>query len=356
MFIDLVRELSSNEKDAGNETRFNCPFCLEEKQKLYIQAEEPYLWHCKHCDRHGNPVQFVMQFYDVRFQEAKEILESYDYYLDDTDRNKVNEAIGGSGTKLTDAEKLFLLIRASKNQEENNKQPLIPVDIPKSTKFLKDNTTNPESYPFFNYLIGRNISPYKAINYNIGYIVEDSIKSPNTGNDIPIRNSLLFPTYNSYGEVIYWNTRSIEPNPYIKAINAPEISGHYSKSTAIFNLNNARLTDKIVVTEGVLNAMSVASGVATFGKQVTDEQVRLLSEVAVDKHIPIYIFLDYDAKAQSINLAKRLYNFTKDVYIVINPYPNKDANDLGIEIANRLVEKAIKYSPDSLAELVLTLS
>ena len=105
MFLDLLRETTTGELESGTEVRFNCPFCGDERQKFYVQDEDPYLWHCKYCDRHGNPITFVKEFYGVSFIDAKEILEGYDYYVGDTTKTKMNSY---SSAELTEAEQLFL--------------------------------------------------------------------------------------------------------------------------------------------------------------------------------------------------------------------------------------------------------
>lgn len=361
MFLDLVREVSSGETDAGREIRFNCIFCGEEHQKLYVQSDDPFLWHCKHCDRSGNPISFVKELYGVNFLEAKDILETYDFYVGNTDKTKLKEALGNEQQDMSESEMLFMLLESSEYKDAYIKESkkMLPTELPDGFKYLKDNTNNPESFPYFNYLIGRHISPQVAMYYSMGYVDDSTIKNPKTGREIPITKSLVFPTMDNAGNVIYWNTRSIMKDPFIKAINAPQLDEqHYSKRDTIFNLNKARKTGTIIISEGVFNAISTGeSGVATFGKQVTDAQVSLLGEV--EKEHPgtkFIVFLDNDAKKQIIGLADRLRTFTDEVYIVVNPYQGKDANDLPPEIVSKLVAEAPKYEPNSGAELQLIMS
>lgn len=361
MFLDLVREVTNGEKLASGENRYNCPFCFEEKHKLYIQEEYPYLWHCKHCDRSGNPITFVKELYSVDFLQAKDILEDYEYYIDDTEKTELKEALS-SNTELTEAEQLYLLLdQFSKGQHEeysNSQTALEPVPLPEGTKRLITKEKLPESFPYINYLLNRGISLYEMEYYGIMYLPNGVIKMPQTGKEVPIANSLVFPTYNDEGQVVYWNTRSIEKDPYIKAINAPEFENSFSKKNTIFNLDKAKKTGNIVISEGVLNAISTGnSGVATFGKQITDEQVQLLEQAFLEnKNLNFYIFLDYDAKNQALELAKRIYVFSPNIYLVVNPYGNMDANDMGKEKALELISSAKRYYPGSGSELQLILS
>lgn len=354
MFLDLVRETTGNEIESGSEVRFNCPFCGDERQKLYIQADEPFLWHCKYCDRHGNPIQFVKEFYSLPFTEAKELLEGYDYYIDDEVRSKLNSY---TDTELSEAEQLLLLL-SKPNVEEAKEEALDelkPVDMPVGFKLLKDNMENPESYPYFNYLQKRHISPYLAFYYDVGYVDEGSYYNPNKEAMSFIRHSIVFTTKDKRGQVIYWSTRAIENDAYVKSLNAPVLDGYYSKRNTIFNLYNAEKTGSVIISEGILNAITTGpSGVATFGKQITDVQVELLRQAYHrNPKLNYYVFLDTDANEQSLNLARRIYEFTDNIYLVTNPYKGKDANDLGFEVTKTLVDSAIRYTPNSLSELLL---
>lgn len=361
MFLDLIRETSTGEMDAGEEIRFNCAFCGEEHQKFYVQKEDPFLWHCKHCDRSGNPITFAKELYGINFPDAKELLETYDFYVGDTNRTKMNAVLGADQDEMTESEKLFMLLENSEYKEQylEEESQLGPTPLPTGFKYLADNTRNVESYPYFNYLIKRKINPALAMDYKIGYVEDSGILNPKTGREIPLKKSLVFPTFDDKGVVIYWNTRSILKDPFIKAINAPQLDeNHYSKRDSIFNLNRARHTGKIIISEGVFNAISTGrSGVATFGKQVTDKQVALLHGVYDDNpKTKFIVFLDNDAKSQIMDLASRIKAFTDEVYIVINPYPGKDANDLEPELVAKMIIEAPKYEPNSGSELQLILS
>lgn len=351
MFLDLLDEYTSGEKLlAQDQIRYNCLFCGEEKHKFYVQDKEPYLWHCKHCDRSGNPVKLVMMLNSVGYGEAKDILETYDYYVGNLEQNSLNEKL--PDTELTESEKLFLLIHGThKDAVVDTKYK--PNKLPTGFKYLWDNKRNPESFPYFNYLIKRGISLEMIKHYNIGYVVSGSYVHPESGKTLSLRTSVVFVTFDEQGNEIYWNTRNIDRNAMIKSINAPADEKTYSKKNTIFNLDKASKTDKIVIYEGVINAlMSGDSGIATFGKQITGEQVKLLEN---HNNLPFYIFLDTDAKAQAISLARELVKYNKNTYLVVNPYGNKDANDLGPAIVAELVSKAVKFDNSGKAELAYAL-
>jgi hypothetical protein len=117
----------------------------------------------------------------------------------------------------------------------------------------------------------------------------------------------VFFTFDKNRKPIYWNTRSIETHPYIKSFNAPSRPGEYSKENTVFNLNNAHKAKFVFIHEGVFNSfMTAPGGIATFGKQITDEQLKLIIlEETPGK--PIYLMQDSDAWEQMIKAANRIH-------------------------------------------------
>jgi DNA primase len=153
---------------------------------------------------------------------------------------------------------------------------------------------------------------------------------------------------------MYWNTRSIEKDAYIKSFNAPSRPTEYGKNNTIFNLNWAKYSDKIVITEGVFDALTIGgdSGVGTFGKMITTEQVDLLIRETEERQLPIYLYLDRDAIDQMIKSAHRIKAKApnRPLYFVLGD-KKRDANDLGPEKVQELIDQA--FPADSEGELKL---
>lgn len=345
MFMDLVRELAGDSKVAGMEERFRCVFCDDDKQRLYVQSEIPYLWNCKHCGRTGNAISFVEEFYQVGFGEAKDILATYDYDVDNIGVTLFNEAYHDDS--LTDAEQLMLALSHVNKPEESVDEELLAVPYPTGFKYIADNLKNPESYPFIRYLVGRGVTLQEMLRHGMGYVTQGQVRKATAEEVFNIYDSVIFTTYNDQGEPIYWNSRAIDKQATIKSLNAPSRDNEYGKHNTIFNLNTAKHLDYIVIYEGVFNAlMSNEHGVATFGKQVTDKQVELLADTLnSNPDMKFYVALDSDAMKEADNLARRLYNYTDQVYLVSYPKGGADANDLGREVMARLVQEASVYEP-----------
>lgn len=337
MFLDLLRQELGSARDAGGETRFNCPFCGNAKHKFYVHDKDG-LWICFKCSETGNPVSFVMKYYQVDYIEAVDILLTYDY---DVNAERQGQAsLNQYGADLTDEEKLLMFItRGGEPLEGENRVNYKCPPPPTNCKSLMANFENPEAFPFFAYLMKRGVTIEHIQTHNISYVTYGEVQLAD-GRKMNLVNHVVFFTFDEKRKPLYWNTRSIERDPFIKSFNAPSREDEYSKNNTIFNLNNVHNADKVVVHEGVFNSfMTPGCGVATFGKKVTEDQVKLLLAVAKGK--PIYLFLDTDAWKEMIATANVIHSIdpSQIVYFVYSGLDD-DANDLGIERVQELINNA----------------
>lgn len=348
-FTDYLDEqMNGDYKDIGHEKIYKCPFCGDDKYRLYVSTGESGdnegLWICFHCGRKGNPISFVMEYEGARFSEAKETLELYDYTIGNFEWS--------NDDTLTESEKLVLYINHLNKPKVKEKVDKTPPPLPVGYKRIIDNLNNNEVYPFLLYLYNRGFTIQDIIKHNIGYITDGYANTTNSR--IPLNNHLVFLTHNDKGEYIYWNTRSIDPKPYVKSVNGIAKDNEYSKKDVVFNLNTAKNEKDIIIVEGVPDALTLGNrGIATFGKQVTDTQVEEILK-RVTKEQKLYIMLDMDAKEEMIKLADKLYPRHENTYYVINK-TYKDANDLGRDKALDIVfNQSVKA--DSRGSLLLKLA
>lgn len=333
MFTDYLDETLGDNKDIGHEKRYNCPFCDDTEHKLYVSSNGDHsdgLWICFHCGKKGNPISFVMRYENIRFNDAKEVLEMYDYSL--------GEYTGSDNQSLTDEERMLLFISNINKAQEEEKKPskLTPPNLPIGYKRIVDNLNNKEVIPFLMYLKKRGFSFEDIVKHNIGYITDGYVESSN-GNKVNLSNHLVFLTHSEDGSYRYWNTRSIVPNPSIKSFNGLSKDNEYSKKNSVFNLNQAVVEPEIYIVEGVPDALTLGNrGVATFGKQVTEDQVDLIVN-SIKEDQKLYIMLDMDAKKEMSALADKLYSRHKETYLVLND-TYKDANDLGRDKAIEIIK------------------
>lgn len=344
-FQDFLTQELGKPKASNGELQYCCPFCGEQKYKFYVKESlqsDNGLYHCKKCDATGNPITFMKDYYSITGREAKDLLESknIDFTISPLD-NYSNET--------TESERLILQLRGAHKEQSkiiSTKPPRLPVGF----KYLKDNLHNKESFPFLYYLKNRGITLEQIKKYNIAYIV-DGYFYKTDGNKAPLRNSVIFFTFDNNGNYKYWNTRSIEKNPYLKSINAPAKDNEYKRKDCIFNFNNARKEKIMIITEGVFDALTFDKfGVATFGKQVTQEQLNQIIKYT-SKDTIIYIMLDSDALTNNIKLARKLHeHFT--AFVV--PHGSEDANDLGTKNAIQLLKNnRVLATPENLQNYLL---
>ena len=333
------------ESGSSDEIYMDCPFCGK-ANKLYISNRGQ--WICFRCETKGRSVtSFVMQYHDCSVSEAKELLQDYGF----TELTAGQDANIG----LIKQDSLFTALSNMRETIQQMSAKLCP-PMPTNVKPLITNLNNPESYPYLWYLKGRGITLEEIEYFNICYVVNGELgredKKP-----LHIEKSIVFPTYDQLGRQIYWNTRSIEVNPYIKSLNAPAKDNEYSKRDTLFNMNHVTNHSDMVICEGVFNAITstIADyvGIATFGKAITDDQIKLMVSLNPKNY---YIFLDNDALKQELELTKRLYNqgVSYDrMYLVKNPYGEKDANDIGKAKTHQLLNQAHSVSLKDLIELSL---
>lgn len=341
----LTMEIGEPKEDAINETRYCCPFCGETKYKFYVLnslGSDNGLFQCKKCGVKGNPITFMKEYYNMDGKTARDTLESNGISIDFAPQ-------GLYSSELTERESLMLMLQGNNTNTIEKKETLLPPEIPLGIEYIKDNFDNPRAKPFIDYLLSRNITKNQMIDHCIGYVVNGKFRRSD-GKYLSLRNSVVFFTFDAYGKYVYWNTRSIEPNPYLKTINAPAKDNEYSRKDVVFNLNKAKNQPFIVINEGVFDALTFGDfGVATFGKQVTDRQIDLILKTIRDRDRKpkIYLFLDKDATKETVDSASRLYARHEQTYVV--PHGSQDANDMGMYQSLLLLkENSVLATPENL--------
>lgn len=315
-----------------------CPFCDTEKKKMYVSPRGQFI--CFVCETKGNSVySFAMQYYQCSFKEAKAMLHE-NYRLNQANHHEIKTSLFAELTKLS-------------MEQEAEQQSLKPVTFPTNIKLLEHNLNNPEAYPYLWYLKRRKISLQQIKQYHIGYVKSGKLNRDN-GQALPIEQSIIFFTYDQ-DKPVYWSTRSIEYRPFIKSLNAISGDNTYSRRGLFWNMDKINHNSNMIICEGIFNALMACqglyTGIATLGKAITNDQIDLMCKLNPKR---FYIFLDNDAKQQELELAKRLRQKGIDysrIYLVTNPYGNKDANDLGVDITRKLLDNAKPCSLTSLMKL-----
>lgn len=277
-----------------------CPFHNEKTPSFSVNEDGQY-YHCFGCNRGGDVIKFIEEYYHLNFNEAVEKL------CDDNGIEMPERRVG----KRTNYGKYY----------EINK---------KTARFYFDRLRD-KSNPGYSYIHNRGISDRWLNRFGIGYaapawndlynylssngISDDDmlklglVKRSKMGTVYDkFRNRIIFPIFNTKGNVIGFGGRSISSeknNP--KYINSDE-SDIFSKKNNLYALNFAkqyiRDEGKVLIVEGYMDVLSlhqagICNVVASLGTALTEEQSRLIGRYASD------VILSYDADDAGINAAVR---------------------------------------------------
>lgn len=324
MIEDYLNKYLGTPKRSGKELNYECPFCHHNKKVFYINNNPKSThygqWICFSCGRSGNFVALISALSDVSYHEAEQKAFSMDYYAALTNNIQSDE--------LSPNENLLLMLNRPAATETSESFMDTPVGVFKSpplpTGLHYFSELREDARPFIVYCKNRGIDMVTLLENGAGY-VQDGFAKTKTGM-LHIRNHVIFFSYNKTGQYIYWNSRSIDGGTP-KSINAPELDGCYSRKNVVFGLDVVSKWSKVVLVEGVPDALTLENGIATFGKMVTNYQKRLIIE-SLNPDQKLYVMLDMDAKKELFSLARSLYPYHNNTYVVFNP-EYRDANSLG---------------------------
>ena len=161
------------------------------------------------------------------------------------------------------------------------------------------------------------------------------------------KGRIIIPYFNMHGDIIYWNSRHMNPNAKLRYLGPPKDCG-VGKEDVIYMAGNWPSKGSLVhICEGEFNAMSLniseLSAAACGGKNMSEKQAVMLAEYKV------VVCLDRDVAGASgtgkminmLGLAKSLN--VKDKLMYVRP-PDKynDWNEMLVDcgpiIVNRWIE------------------
>ena len=119
--------------------------------------------------------------------------------------------------------------------------------------------------------------------YGVGYITtEDSIdimfeKFDGPPSRINTAHSIVFPVYHNK-EFVGWQLRFIPGTPHGDRMGKMKYLHVFQKGKYLYNYDNAKEFNSVVVVEGVKKAWKGPNCVATFGKGITQHQVQMIQQ------------------------------------------------------------------------------
>lgn len=279
--------LGKSHKRARDNYAFHCPFCNHRKPKLEInmatneEGQNP--WECWVCQTKGRTIRSLLRQLKTPREQAQDILK----YL-------------------------------PKGATIEYKQLSI-IELPKEYQPLYSaSTTSVVANIVKKYLYERGLTDNDFIKYGIGYC---------TSGDYGGR--VIIPSYSSSGTLNFYVARTYDGN-YFKYKN-PEAS-----KDIIFFENLINWNAPIILCEGVFDAIAIRrNAIPILGKSISNT---LYKKIITSDVKDIYIALDTDARNRAIEIAERLYNQGKRVFLV--DLPDKDPSEMGFVAFTKFIQQA----------------
>ena len=279
--------LGKSHKRARDNYAFHCPFCNHRKPKLEInmatneEGQNP--WECWVCQTRGRSIRSLLRQLKTPRDTAIDILK----YV-------------------------------PKGATIEYKQLSI-IELPKEFQTLHNaSSSSVVANIVKKYLYERGLTDNDFIKYGIGYCTSGEYGG-----------RVIIPSYSESNQLNFFIARTFEGN-YFKYKN-PEAS-----KDIIFFENLINWNTPIILCEGVFDAIAIRrNAIPILGKSVsTSLYKKILTSTVKD----IYIALDTDARDRAMEIAEKLLNQGKRVFLV--NLPDKDPSEMGFKSFTSFIQQA----------------
>lgn len=338
--VDVVGR-SVQLKRAGANFKGNCPF-HNEKTPSFVVSGQKQIYTCFGCGASGNAISFVMQYYNLSFNEAVEKLASeYGITLKRNERND-------------DREKYYEINR-------------------EAARFFYNSMTEGKN-PGYTYMQKRGISDAIIKKFGIGYadaswdslykyfkakgvsekiLVELGLLSEKDGRFYDkFRDRVIFPIINTSGKVIGFGGRALSNEVMPKYLNSPE-NRVFQKKNNLYALNITRQDigkeGHGIIVEGYMDVISlyqngVRNVAASLGTALTENQAKLINRYTKN------VVLSYDADVagqkaalRGIDVLRQENCKVKVLHVTDGKDPDEYIKKNGKDAFNELVKNAMPY-------------
>ena len=297
--------LGKGKKKSQGNWAFKCPNpkCNHVKNKLEININEGYKYHCWVCNYRGSGLVPLLNALKLTKNKKAEILEHCGI-LDDIKY------------------KPFI-------------QDLKPIGLPEEfipfyTK-TDSSLTNLKQSQFLNYLKYRGVTQDEILKYNIGFCVKGKYD-----------NCIILPSYDENNNINFFTGKNVESNTYNNPVFTKDIIGF----DYFINWDLP-----ITIVEGPFDAITAKRNtIPLFGKQIQDNLMKKIMESKVDK---IYICLDPDAIRNAIEYCELLMNYGKEIYLI--ELFEGDINSIGFDSFLENLEKVKPMTFEHMIKIKLNL-
>jgi len=303
--VDIVELISGSVslRKTGSNYVARCPFHEEETPSFSVSQTKQF-YHCFGCGKHGDALQFLMEFHNLPFVDAAETLAA-----------RVGMA----------------LPRDNDKGEVANYQLLYEV-LQKATEFFERSLRLPIAHNAVAYLKKRGVSGRIAKNFALGFApsgwdnLYNELKNQGykeeqllaTGLLVQnengrcydrFRDRVIFPIRDGRGRVLGFGGRVLgDEKP--KYLNSPE-TVLFNKGSEVYGLYEARTRHnkltRLVVVEGYMDVVALAqqteiAAVATLGTALTEKHLDILWKYSKE------VIFCFDGDKAGREAAKRALN------------------------------------------------
>jgi hypothetical protein len=321
MSIDFDRFVSWAEKRfddirvSGNEVKLNSIFCEDTKHKLWCnpsggkKERHQGVYHCWKTDNTGTLVSLVMQVDKCSYSDALEILGTEDITLYELEL-KLEEFLNKPKVAAAEIEAVGL-------------------ELPPFTfNFWELSENNYYRLAAETYLLSRKLPL-------------DNLMVCTNGD---YKNRIVIPYYDREGTLIYYNTRDLNPDGFLRYLGPPKTVG-VGKGDVLYFPKWPNKNEKAYLSEGEFDSLAICTtgliGGAFGGKNLSEKQLLLLGDTD-----GIVLCLDNDkaGRAAVPKIYDSLISVGKvntKVFFVFPPKQYKDWNELSQKIGSKVLKEYI---------------
>lgn len=345
---DLVSLIGGNIqlKKAGKNYLGLCPFHQEKTPSFHVDDVKNF-YHCFGCGKHGDALQFLIEYNNLSFLEALEQLAIHQGVLLKQNKNNFQPI-----RKILEIAQEFF----------KEKAQILPVD---AKKYFQTRKLQPESIKKFE--IGyapnnwdglKNILPKNSLAEaeQVGLLR----KSEKTGNYYDFfRDRIMFPFRNIQGALVGFAGRSIGEKNLPKYLNSPEFE-LFQKNSFFYGLFQAKEAIKkkkrIIIVEGYIDVIRMseqgfAETVAVAGTAITSKHIYTLRQ----KGVEIFFLFDGDTAGTraAIKAGAMALSCGLDVKIVLLP-KESDPDSFLRESSSKQLENLLQTAENVFSYLLKT--
>jgi DNA primase len=264
-------------KKKGSEYAACCPFHGEKTPSFYVTPAKQF-YHCFGCGAHGTAISFLMEYENLSFPEAIELLAQ-------TVGMEVPRS-ASAPRKIYDHSGISLLTEAANIYYRSLQQLPADHDI---KQYIQNRGLNPEIIETYQIgYAGNSIADIKTpLSCDDAALVKSGLLSEgDNGLYARFRDRIMFPIRNRKGEVIGFGGRALgDAKP--KYLNSAE-TDFFHKGEELYGLYEARKStprlEQLIVVEGYMDVVALAqygitNAVATLGTATTTDHAQLLARI-----------------------------------------------------------------------------